>query len=304
MKSILKRLLVLAMAATLTPSIVAAQSDVVKVTKTLQAKDGWPIEISYYPSKAGKESPVVVLLHGDNQHRGFWEIQGKSWAEALQAQGIAAITVDLRKHGKSKPAGVDDVKLKARDYQAMVAGDMEAVKKFIFDEHQNEKLNMRKMGIVASEFSTAVALNYAAQDWLKKPWQDAPTLEASTPRGQDVRALVLISPPKRVSGLATSNAVALLRNPTIDMGVLVIYGDKDPADEGEAHKLFEEFEGAEQEGRNRVFELKFPLKKRGVDLIIGNETAKTAFLNFTNKLLSERPESWVNRKSPIDTSID
>lgn len=304
MNFIFKPFLILVLSLVLAPSIATAQSDGRKITKTLSAKDGWPIKISYYPSQAGKESPVVVLLHGDNQHRGFWEIKGKSWAEALQAQGIAAITVDLRKHGESKPPGVDDVKLTARDYQAMVAGDMEAVKRFIFEEHQDEKLNMRKMGIVSSEFSTAVALDYAMRDWLKKPWQDAPTLEASTPRGQDVRAIVLISPAKRVSGLSNRKAVAFLKNPALDLGVLVIYGEKDPEDEGEAHKLFEKFEDNEVEDHKRVFEVKFQNKKRGIDLIIGNDSAKTAFLNFAKKYLSERPEPWVDRKSPIDTSID
>jgi hypothetical protein len=186
----------------------------------------------------------------------------------------------------------------------MVSIDMEAVKKFIFDEHQNEKLNMRKMGIVGSEFSTAVALNYAWQDWLKKPWPDAPTLAARTPRGQDVRALVLISPSKRVPGLSNSRAIAFLRNPAVDMGVLVIYGSKDPEDDGEGHDVFEKFEDAEQEDQDRVFEIKFPVKKRGIDLIIDNDKAKTAFLNFSNRFLTDRPESWVNRKSPIDTSID
>lgn len=304
MNSIPKRLLMLVLASVLVPSAATAQSGVTKINKTLQTRDGWPIKISYYPSKAGKESPVVVLLHGDNENRAFWEIKGKSWAEALQAQGIAAITVDLRKHGESKPPGVDEVKLSGRDYQAMVSGDMEAVKDFIFDEHQDEKLNMRKMGIVGSEFSTAVALNYAWKDWTKKPWPDAPTLAARTPRGQDVRALVLISPSDRVSGLSNGRAIAFLRNPAVDLGVLVIYGDKDPADDGTAHDLFEKFEDAEQENRERVFEVKFPVKRRGISLIIDNAAAQTAFLNFTNKLLSERPEDWVNRKSPIDTSID
>lgn len=303
MNSFLKRLPILVLAVVLSPSLLAAQSGT-KESKVLPTKDGWPVKISYYPSSAGKESPVVVLLHGENQHRGFWEIKGKSWAEALQKKGVAAITVDLRKHGESKPPGVDEVKISARDYQAMVSGDMDAVKKFIFNEHQNEKLNMRKMGIVGTEFSAGVALGYAAVDWSKKPWPDAPTLAGRTPRGQDVRALVLISPDKRVSGLSTGRAVTLLRTPAVDMGFLVIYADKDPTDDDTAHELFEKFESGEPEGRDRVFEIKFPGKSRGMDLIVGNDKAQTAFLNFVDKLLVSRPDPWVNRKSPIDTSID
>lgn len=303
MNSTLKYLSCLVLTIVLTPAFLEAQ-DAKKVTETLIAKDGWPIKISYYPSSAGKDSPVVVFLHGENQHRGFWEISGKSWAEALQQKGVAAITVDLRKHGESKPPGVKAVKLSGRDYQAMVSGDLVAVKKFIFKQHQEKKLNMRKMGIVGTDFSAAVALNYAALDWSKKPWSDAPVLAARTPRGQDVRALVLISPAERVSGLPTGRAVGMLRNPITDLGVLVIYGDKDPVDDGTAHDLFEKFESGEQEGRDRVFEIKFPSKSRGMDLVIGSDSAQTAFLNFTEKLLTDRPDPWVDRKSPLDTSID
>ncbi|HSG73282.1 MAG TPA: hypothetical protein VLA12_22895, partial [Planctomycetaceae bacterium] len=70
-----------------------------KEEKKLITVDGWEIAISYYASTKGKESPVVVFLHGEEQHRRFWEVPGKSWPEELRKEGVASITVDLRKHG-------------------------------------------------------------------------------------------------------------------------------------------------------------------------------------------------------------
>lgn len=282
----------------------SSEAQTAKTTKTLIGSDNWPVKISYYPSSAGKDSPVVVFLHGEDQHRGFWEIEGKSWPAELQKKGVACITVDLRKHGESKPPGVERVKLGTRDYQAMAGVDMAAVKRFIFKEHQAEKLNMRKMGIVASEMSCAVALVYAALDWEKKPWPDAAVMSARTPRGQDVHALVLVSPDERVAGLSTGRAVSALRHPSRGIGVLVIYADKDPSDAGAAHDIFESFKKSETEGQPRIYEIKFPSKSQGVELIVENSQAQTAFLKFIQKSLGELQIEWVDRKSPIDTSID
>ena len=284
------------------PTQVQAQGG--KEEKKLITVDGWEIAITYYTSTGGKDSPVVVFLHGEDQHRRFWEVPGKSWPEDLRKEGIASITVDLRKHGESKPEGLRSKKLSSRDYQAMVAGDLEAVKKFIYKEHQDGKLNMRKMAIVATDTSCPIALNFATRDWLKKPWPDAPTLATRTPKGQDVRALVLISPTDRISGMSSSAAVTTLRNPLFEVAVLVIYGEQDPKDDGDAHKIYEKFKDLDSEEKPRVYEVKFPGKARGMDLIVNNTPAQKAFMAFTDKHLKTLDDEWVDRKSPIDTSID
>ena len=177
---------------------------------TFRTKDQKLLAGTYYASNQGKEAPVVVLLHMKGGNRLVWRIL----APKLQQQGFAVITVDLRGHGqskggssttakkkatkkkskgKSKRRNVEDVNLRPQDYHAMVRLDLEAVKKFIYEQHQEQKLNMRKMGIVAAGMSSAVAVNFAARDWNKEPYEDG-LGSARTPRGQDVRALVLLSP--------------------------------------------------------------------------------------------------------------
>ena len=69
----------------------------------------------------------------------------------------------------------------------MVEFDMEVVKRFIQQQHQAKKLNMRKLGIVAAGSSVGVAAAFADADWNKEPYDDAPSNDMKTPRGQDVR---------------------------------------------------------------------------------------------------------------------
>jgi poly(3-hydroxybutyrate) depolymerase len=118
---------------------------------TLMTKDGLDIKITYFKSAAGQEAPVVILLHGKGGNRLVW----KTFAEQLQKVDFAVITVDLRGHGESTGGGESSDKKpdtpKKAELAAMAALDLDAVKKFIYEEHQNKQLNMNKLGIVASD---------------------------------------------------------------------------------------------------------------------------------------------------------
>ena len=141
-----------------------AASSNTREEKLAAESDGWPIHATYYESAAGKESPVVILLAGaegldkkDARNRRVWQ----NTALALQKSGFAVMTVDLRKHGDSIPEATEAdsplLKMVPNDYVFMTARDMEAVKTFLLNEHQSEKLNIRKTGIVAVGSSAMVA---------------------------------------------------------------------------------------------------------------------------------------------------
>ena len=155
------------------------------------------------------------------------------------------ITVDLRHHGRSKSPGAlaaaaDQSKKKSKakksssssslkkdDYARMISQDMDAVKKFIFGEHQNKNLNIRKMAIVATEMSAVVALNFAAADWSQEPHKDGVArvfmqeLKDSRSRsGQHVQALVLLSPVSSIRGVTTGNAIAFLKTVPISLSFI------------------------------------------------------------------------------------
>ena len=282
-------------------------------TKTLVTKDGWPIRITYYESQQGKNASVVVLLHSKGGNQLVWQ---NGFAKALQNQGHAVITVDLRKHGKSKlpkAGGVGNDKKKGKkgkktkktggdlnrsDYQRMVTQDLERVKKFIYTEHQKQNLNMRKLAIVAAEMSTPIAVNYALVDWLKKPYDDSSNPLFRTPRGQDVRALVLLSPEPSCPGVSTAKPIKALKN--LNVAFLLCVGTNDKLHKRRAETLFKQLGGENQPAKKkRIYLKQYDVKLRGTDLIgkkIGTEPFIFAFLD---QHLKQRQIAWRNRKSKL-----
>ncbi len=76
-------------------------------TLTFTATDGVELAASYYAPAiaqpvAGQRAPGVLLLHMLGRARGDWD----AFARALQANGMAALAVDLRGHGES--GGTED----------------------------------------------------------------------------------------------------------------------------------------------------------------------------------------------------
>src|SRR5690606_13818968 len=116
----------------------------------------------------------------------------------------------LRKHGESVREGQE--RLLVSDYELMV-GDLAAIKQFLIDEHQKERLNVRKLAIVALDEMCAVAATYAELDWRQPPYDDHAILSERTPRGQDVRALVLVSPSSSAGRVQTTGPLKFLSNP-------------------------------------------------------------------------------------------
>lgn len=277
--------------------------------KTVQTADGWTIHFSYWESTMGKDAPVVILLHGDNTTRVQWKASGLP--DQLAKEQYAVIAVDLRKHGDSKPPEDAPAKLKTKtltkfDYESMVAADLEAIKKFIYEEHQAQRLNMRKLGIVATEFSSPIAVAWAAMDWAKKPYDDAPTLEAKTPRGQDVQAIALISPEDSVTGVATTQPLRLLR--ATGMAALLLTGEMNPRASRTVQRMYQGFGGDQQDAENpRYYMTTFEkFKLSGIDLMTkyrdpqGRPAAMLAVLSFLHKHVFEHKVDWKTRESRLN----
>lgn len=283
--------------------------------KTLTTRDGESIHCTYFPSKAGKNAPVAVLLHGSRGNRLVWQTgvgNAPGFAQALQANDFAVLTVDLRKHGENiagaggAPAAnkkSEPVRLTLRDYQAMVLGDLEAVKKFLLDEHESQKLNVNKLAIVGAEFSAAVALAYFEVDWSKQPYDDAPVPAQRTPRGQDVRGLILLSPDATVPGLVTTGATQGIRLLNGPVSVMIGVGTKDDKDKGAAEKLADVICpqcSDKKEGETPYMYLeKYDTKLRGTDLLNKGLKVELAMYNFLDKFVKNAPGEWRTRKSPL-----
>lgn len=266
--------------------------------------DNWDVHYTYWESPMGKEAPVIILLHGKGQARLVWK--ALPLAKELAKKQFAVIAVDLRKHGESKApenasAQAKSDKLSKFDYEGMVLGDLEAIKKFIYAEHQAQRLNMRKLGVVATDMSTAIALNWAQVDWSKKPFDDAPTLAAKTPRGQDVQALVLVSPVDSLSGVGTIKATRFLR--ATGISVLLLSSKKVSSDTRTASKMFSQLGGSQQDLKDkRIFSVGSEFKLSGTNLLAreGKRLQEFAIPKFLNDHVMKHVAPWKDRKSRLE----
>lgn len=288
--------------------------DVKPRQETLIAKDGFRIATTYWPTGQKQEGGVVVLLHALNGNQLDWGTLPKQ----LQDEGYAVIAVDLRGHGqskgaaeevetkpakgKSKPAKtgkatLEAASLRARDFEAMVLLDMEAVKSFIYSEHQKQKLNMNKMAIVGAGMGAAVALKYAAVDWTKAPHSDGP-VGNRTPRGQDIRALVLLTPDSEVSGLPLPDAIKTLRVPPFQIGMMFGYGTKDKMDKGQTKKLYDQAVSVES-NEKRMYLQEYNTALRGSAMLGKGLNVEVNIATFLKKHLQELNSEWRNRESRV-----
>jgi len=280
-------------------------------SQTLETEDGWNLEISYYnkalqqnTSGIGVTTPVVVLLPGDKGNRFNWEGSG-GFAQLLYQQGYAVVTVDVRKYGKSTPpAGAKKVlkKLVARDYGDIVQFDLEAVKQFLFDEHQKKRLNMAKMAIIAPESMAPIATAYAVRDWKKIPYKDAATIEHRTPRGQDVKALVLISPTMNLGGFPGNRAIQEIKNPKIEVAICLCTGGNDAQGLKQANKMYRLLTGrekADSDTPTMYYNETFPgLGQRGTELLKRNNSVmESTIILFLNEHLGQLNVEWRDRRT-------
>ena len=189
----------------------------------LETKDKVALKATFYPSTLGKEAIPVIMLH---MYKGS-RVDYHDLALALQAEGHAVLVPDLRGHGESTRYTDGDEKITVdrmnrAAFAAMVAGDVEACKTFLRDQNNEEQLNIDKLCLVGAEMGAIVALNWAALDWA---WPPLPRGK----QGQDVKALVLLSPAWTIKGFSVNPAMA---SPAVQSDKISIYilTDKKAAD--------------------------------------------------------------------------
>lgn len=168
-------------------------------------KTGLQMNAMYFGSNLKKEAAPIILLHP-------WEEQGAlyyKFAKELQTMGYAVLVPDLRGHGKSIQAAaardgkVDITKMGKVDYGFIVAEDMEALKGFLLREHNEGNLNIELLSVIGVGEGAMFGTLWAVNDW------SFPALPGMK-QGQDVKALVLISPVMSMKGM---NAENTLKNP-------------------------------------------------------------------------------------------
>jgi alpha-beta hydrolase superfamily lysophospholipase len=275
----------------------------------LETRDGVQLHVEYRrPGKSAntKEVVPVVLLHMAKGSGADW----KPLAEALQRAGHAVIVPDLRGHGKStevkrggQTLSIDQSTMRPGDFAAMVTQDMERIKKFIIEENNDGRLNLRKLCVVGAEMGAAVAINWAAMDW---SW---PRL-ATGPQGQDVNGLVLISPVWNYKGMSIANAS---NHPAIQgsIATAIIVGSKNATSLREAQRLngilernHEDFSKAPEPVRRerQTLFFKAPATSLQGTKMLGERSlgVEGLILTFIQSRLVKQDFPWAIRQRPLE----
>jgi pimeloyl-ACP methyl ester carboxylesterase len=278
---------------------------------TLETKDGVSLRCTFYPGTAKKASAPIILVHGWEGQRGEFD----GLALYLQSLGHTVIAPDLRGHGQSTvvktPDGdsetIDLTKFRQRDLESMVL-DLERCKRFLLDKNNEGECNIEMLCVIGSELGSIVALHWAARDW------NAPVLPAYK-QGQDVKALVLLTPQQSFKGLTTREPMShpIIRS---KLSMMLVAGLEDSKGRAEAKRLHKSLESSrpkiddsdDEERRKKLdlFLVEPETSLTGTQLLsnsvkVGRGTVGSYIANFIAlRLVAKQEEfAWTERKNPL-----
>jgi pimeloyl-ACP methyl ester carboxylesterase len=175
----------------------------------LETKDGVLLSAKYFAGTKGKDAVPIIMLHSmiDTASTGaaYYKLAG----DIQKYMGHAVIVPDLRGHGESTKRRnprdpnsnitIDAAKFTKAQF-AMVGADIEACKKFLLKKNNKGELNIEKLCVIGSDVSAIVALNWAVYDWSQQS-------NVLIKNGQDVKALILLTPVASYKGLTAQQAL-------------------------------------------------------------------------------------------------
>ena len=299
---------------------------------SLTTDDDLELKATFFPGRNGPDSIPVIIIHGlgpKSNRKDFIEPGGL--ADYLRTElGCAVIVPDLRGHGEStkwseemqkqlralhkrpkEPLKAE--KLKPADREAMLQFDLIAVKKLLWKKNNKKELNLDKLVVIGVEDGAALALAYAAAD--AEGYEDRRPTYGPLKLGNFLKALVLISPQTKVTGVNTaqlqhSQQFADLRR---DLPIMILAGDENPLYFNEAERLQKLFVAGRPKigASNKLEDMtlwfygkgKTPTKLQGAKLI-SEPSLKTPekIGKFIKSRLIDNPDAkewvWKERKKP------
>ncbi|WP_302120237.1 alpha/beta hydrolase [Allorhodopirellula heiligendammensis] len=264
-------------------------------SETLATKDGVNITVYYFPSDQGKDAVPVMIVHE-------WKGQAAPYLKlcnALRKKGFAAIVVEYRGHGNSKTyrdlSGAEhDFNISTmgrRDADAIIRYDIEEAKQFLKGENNAGRLNLNALCMIGVEEGAILAGYWAARDW------GIPSV-GRMKQGQDVKALVYVSPEKNLHGLAMSNPIA--EPNLIGLPTMIVAG-KSSAQGSEAERVGSRLETVKKrfnQGTATGFELLLPKTSLSGPALINDEaTVIPKIIKFlkSNVRVSKAENPWIDR---------
>jgi pimeloyl-ACP methyl ester carboxylesterase len=279
----------------------------------MQTRDGVQLSATYYPSplekEAQRESVPVILLHAFKGSRtDFADL-----ALALQEAGCAVLAPDLRGHGQStrrttpdgKEVEIEQALMNRADFEAMAhadtqwSGDVEACNKFLRQRNNAKELNIDKLVLIGAEMGAEVAVNWAQTDW---SW---PVLPGAPKQGQDVKAIVLLSPQWSFRGMSISSAIGN-HEFVSQLSWLIIVGEQDSKFFPDAKRLYTALQRtplpvvSESPGKPAVEFHALKTSLQGTKLLAGNFNTAAEILKFIDQQVTKTAHPWSSRKGPLD----
>lgn len=265
-------------------------------TVTLRTKDGIELRAFYFPSDKGKEAPTVLLVHE-------WQGQASPYAPlvmALNKAGCALLVPDYRGHGGSREyidargekTEFNLAQMSRRDVEAIVTFDLETAKGFLKEENNEGLLNLNALIVIGIREGCVLGTQWAKRDW------DFPSV-GRVKQGQDVKALVLISPEKQIKGIPIDSAITdgnLIRLP-----MMIVAGSESP-EAAEANRIGKRVEGIKKRlGRGEASGFQLSLAETalsGPSFVSDVGSVIPSIVKFvtTEVVVSETSNPWVKRE--------
>ena len=244
-----------------------------------------------------------MVIHG-------WEERGSQYAAlalSLQKRGHAVIVPDLRGHGLSTkrktPRGFATIqrdRMNKQDLLSMVM-DLEACKSFLRQQNNEGLLNLEQLCLIGSDLGALIALEWAVRDW------NAPRLP-TLKQGQDVKALILISPPQSFKGLTAQTAYT---HPQVSrLSTLIITGKESTRAFSDARRIHNRLEKSRDKlpdsQKEALYNYGCKTAKQGADLFARGVDPNPLGLigNFVRLRLENRKADfpWSDRSNPFKES--
>lgn len=167
-----------------------------------------PEEADAENAESGKTVIPFILLHDWEGRRHQMHLFGAF----LQSQGHAVIVPDFRGHGMSTAVVGRDKPIKFEKFRkqeiASAVLDIERCKKFLVKQNNEGKLNIDLLCVVAVGEASVLAAQWTLTDWFGYSSVNRDGIK----QGKDVKALVLVSPRKKLGSMALGQ---IFKNPLL-----------------------------------------------------------------------------------------
>jgi len=262
----------------------------------LPTKDGLELTGFYFGSNKGKNAIPVMVIH---EWKGQKSPYGKM-CMALRNAGCAVLAFDYRGHGGSRKykdrngetQEFDLERMRKQDIMAIVQYDLDAAKAFLEKENNEGKLNLNALVVIGVREGCVLAAGWTQRDWSFVP-------VGTRKQGQDVKAMVLVSPERLLKGIAIEASLGV---PMVAaLPILMVVG-KGSAEESDADRIFKRVEAVKKRlsgGKEaiglQVLEVKQPLG--GPDLINVSAKVIPEIVQFvtTQVPISATDNPWIER---------